>query len=47
MAETRQLQKLTRDEVTKHNKGGDLVRISLLANIHIVPNFTPPPPFSG
>jgi len=26
MAEPRQLQKLTRDDVTKHNKDGDLVR---------------------
>jgi hypothetical protein len=28
MAEPRQLQKLTRDDVTKHNRDGDLVRIS-------------------
>jgi hypothetical protein len=33
MAEPRQLQKLTRDDVTKHNKDGDLVRISLLVAI--------------
>lgn len=43
MAEPRQLQKLTRDDVTKHNKDGDLVRISLFScHSKIVPNFTPP-----
>ena len=43
MAEPRQLQKLTRDDVTKHNKDGDLVRIQL--PFKIAPNFALTPPF--
>ena len=43
MVEPRQLQKLTRDDVTKHNKDGDLVRISLFQfPFRFVPNFTLP-----
>lgn len=48
MAEPRQLEKLTRDDVAKHNKAGDLVRASLFSwlPIQIDPNFTSPH-FSG
>ena len=43
MAEQRQLQKLTRDDVTKHNKDSDLVRnLPLSFPFQIVTNFTPP-----
>jgi hypothetical protein len=41
MPEPRQLQKLTRDDVTKHNKDGDLVRIISLFQLSFNPNFTP------
>ena len=42
MTSQRQLQKLTRDDVAKHNKADDLVRNFPLsvAIIQIVPNFT-------
>jgi hypothetical protein len=39
MAEPRQLQKLTRDDVTKHNKDGDLVRITLFSCHSNCPEF--------
>jgi len=43
MAEPRQLQKLTRDDVTKHNKDSDLVRIQFA--IQNCPEFHTPPLF--
>lgn len=42
MAEQRQLQKLTRDDVAKHNKNDDLVRISLFRCHSDCPEFHTP-----